>query len=310
MPTVSVIIPTYNRWPHIETAIASVLAQQLAAGESVDCVVVDDASTDGTPERLLATYGGRIQMVRMPVNSGPAAARNAGIRQAAGEFICMLDSDDVLLPGSLASRLRLFREDPGFDGVAWGPRLRPGHVASELAAWCARLPAGRDFALAYLQEAFLATDNYLVRRHHLLALAGGPYRGSLTNNEDVELFLRLLARLPFRFCGCCVAEMRRVDTGLHRNYPRILQQGMCLIDYLRSDPAVVAMLGPALDRFEHLKLVEWAGYAARIDCPEAFFRYSRHAWRRSWWRSLCSLKLWKNTVRMTMRRLVKAGAGR
>ena len=296
-PVVSVVIPTYNRWPHVDAAVASVLAQELS-GAGIDCVVVDDGSSDGSPERLAAKYGDRIRVLRMPANGGPAAARNFGIRQAAGEFVCMLDSDDTLLPGSLSSRLRLFLADPGFDGIAWGPLIRPGHLAAELTERAARLPEGRGLALAYLADSFLSTNDYLVRRRHLLGLAGGPYREDLTNNEDVELFLRLMARLPFRFCGQCAAEMGRVDAGLHQNHERILRQGLRLIDYLRADPAVVAMLGGALDRFEFVKLVEWSNYAAKAGHSKDFFGYFRRAWRLSWWRSLASVKLWRNALRM------------
>jgi glycosyltransferase involved in cell wall biosynthesis len=297
---VAVVIPTYNRWPHIETAVASVLGQELVG---IECIVVDDGSTDGTPEKLAATYGARVRVLRMPANGGPAAARNFGIRNATTELVCMLDSDDRLLPGSLAARVRLFRDDAGFDGVAWGPLIRHGQVPAELTEQAARRPAAaRAFALAYLHDAFLSTNDFMVRRRHLLALPGGPYREDLTNNEDVELFMRLMARLPFRFCGVCVAELGRVDAGLHAHRERILRQGMRLVDHLRTDPAVVELLGEALDRFEFVKLVEWSGYAAKAGRTEDFHRYFRRAWRLSWWRSLRSLKLWRNALRLAVRR--------
>ena len=299
LPVIAVVIPTYNRWPHIDAAVESVLSQD-AAG--VECIVVDDGSADGTPEKLAAKHGDRVRVVRMPANGGPAAARNHGIRQAHAEFVCMLDSDDRLLPGSLAVRLGLFRADPGFDGVAWGPLIRTGATATELAEQAARLPAApRDFALAYLQSSFLSTNDFMVRRRHLLALAGGPYREDLTNNEDVELFLRLMARLPFRFCGTCVAVLGRVDAGLHTNRERILRQGLRLVDHLRSDPAVVALLGRALDRFEFVKLLEWSNYAAKAGRAADFRGYFRRAWRLCWWRSLGNLKLWRNAIRMAGR---------
>jgi glycosyltransferase involved in cell wall biosynthesis len=300
VPVVAVVMPTYNRWPHLRAAVDSVLDQEFPG---VECIVVDDGSADGTPEKLVAAYGDRIRVLRMPANGVPAAARNLGIRQASAEFVCMLDSDDRLLPGSLAARVRLFRDDPGFDGVAWGPLIRSGDSAAELTAQAARLPtAARDFALAYLDHSFLSTNDFMVRRCHLLALPGGPYREDLTNNEDVELFLRLLARLPFRCCGECIAVLGRVDAGLHSNRVRILRQGLRLVDHLRADPAVVALLGKALDRFEFVKLVEWSNYAAKAGRAADFFRYFRRAWRLSWWQSLGSLKLWRNAVRMAVRR--------
>ncbi len=308
VPLLAVVIPTYNRWPHIDAAVESVLDQGVP---DCECIVVDDGSVDGTPERLAAKHGARLRVLRMPANGGPAAARNYGIRQARAEFVCMLDSDDQLLPGSLTARLGVFRADPDFDGVAWGPLLRPGNSATELTARAAVLPAAaRDFALAYLGNSFLSTNDFMLRRHHLLALAGGPYRDDLTNNEDVELFLRLMARLPFRFCGTCVAVLGRVDAGLHAQSERVLRQGLRLIDHLRADPAVVALLGKALDRLEFVKLMEWSNYAAKAGRAQDFRRYFLRAWRLSWWRCLGQPKLWRNALRLAGRRQRPPAAGR
>ena len=100
--TISVIIPTYNRAHCVSEAIDSVLAQDPPADE---VIVIDDGSTDSTPE-VLAGYGDRITVVQQP-NAGAGAARTAGLRHASGDWITFLDSDDLWYPG----RLALFRED-------------------------------------------------------------------------------------------------------------------------------------------------------------------------------------------------------
>lgn len=87
---VSVVVPTYNRARSIREAVESILAQTYPAYE---IIVVDDGSTDDTPE-ILAGYGDRIIVIRQE-NRGVAAARNAAIRQATGEWIGFLDSDDL-----------------------------------------------------------------------------------------------------------------------------------------------------------------------------------------------------------------------
>jgi len=79
-PTVSVIIPTYNRWPMVGEAIESVLAQSYRSWE---LIVVDDGSTDDTSERL-ALYGSKIKYISRQ-RSGVAAARNHGIASATGQ---------------------------------------------------------------------------------------------------------------------------------------------------------------------------------------------------------------------------------
>ena len=105
-PRVSVVLPAYDAEPFLEASIASVLAQ---TETSFELLVVDDASTDATvavAERL-AREDGRIRLLRMPANGGPAAARNAGFDAARGDWIALLDADDAYHPTRLATLLAL-----------------------------------------------------------------------------------------------------------------------------------------------------------------------------------------------------------
>jgi len=94
-PLVSVIIPSYNRCQQLKEAIDSVLAQDF---EDSELIVVDDGSTDKTPD-LLADYDEKLTAIRRN-NGGVSAARNTGIAAASGELIAFLDSDDLWLPKS------------------------------------------------------------------------------------------------------------------------------------------------------------------------------------------------------------------
>lgn len=94
----SVVIPAYNREDLIGRTIDSVLAQ---AYTDYEVVVVDDGSTDGTPE-VLAGYGDRIRVITQE-NKYEGAARNTGIRHARGDYIVWLDSDDLWFPWTLAT---------------------------------------------------------------------------------------------------------------------------------------------------------------------------------------------------------------
>jgi len=94
-PKISVIIPCYNSEKYLEKAVESVIKQTL---EKIQIILVDDGSTDKTPE-LLQTYkmsDNRIEVVTHPKNLGLGSARNSGIEQANGEYIFFLDSDDYL----------------------------------------------------------------------------------------------------------------------------------------------------------------------------------------------------------------------
>lgn len=96
MVRVSAIIPVYNGASTVDRAIESALSQQFYG---LEVVVVDDGSTDATPD-LLKKWGARITLVRQ-TNRGPSAARNAGVRAGSAKCVAFLDADDVWLPGKL-----------------------------------------------------------------------------------------------------------------------------------------------------------------------------------------------------------------
>jgi glycosyltransferase involved in cell wall biosynthesis len=114
--TVSVIIPTYNRAYCVARAIDSALNQ---THRDVEVIVVDDGSTDDTPQLMARTYGSepRVHYVTQP-NGGVAAARNHGIRIATGSYVALLDSDDVWYPWKLELQLACLRAAPDA-GMVW-----------------------------------------------------------------------------------------------------------------------------------------------------------------------------------------------
>ena len=118
-PLVSVVIPTYNQASYLRASIDSVLAQTYPA---VEVVVVDDGSTDETPD-ILASYGDRIRAIRQ-TNHGAANALNHGIRESRGRYVCWLSSDDAFVPDKVARQVAAFEADPelglsfmGFDTI-------------------------------------------------------------------------------------------------------------------------------------------------------------------------------------------------
>ena len=105
---ISVVIPTYNRWPILEKCLVA-LEQQTPSGEieGYEVVLVDDGSTDGTPDRL-RQQADRFPHVRLfeQAHGGPAEGRNRGVDHARGDVIVFIDSDLVVVPGFLASHAR------------------------------------------------------------------------------------------------------------------------------------------------------------------------------------------------------------
>lgn len=108
MPSlVSAVIPAYNSEHWIVTAIDSVLSQTYI---DIECIVVDDGSTDRTTE-LARAYGSRVTVVSK-TNGGDASARNAGIEAARGAYIAFLDADDLWLPDKIRRQVEVMESRP------------------------------------------------------------------------------------------------------------------------------------------------------------------------------------------------------
>lgn len=106
-PLVSVVIPLYNKEDTIVRAIQSVFIQYF---ESLEIIVVDDGSTDGSVGRVRDLNDSRIRLVRQ-ANAGPGIARNEGAKLAQGEILAFLDADDEWLPGFLERGCKAFEEE-------------------------------------------------------------------------------------------------------------------------------------------------------------------------------------------------------
>jgi Glycosyl transferase family 2 len=107
-PTVSVVIPVFNGERFLRDCINSVLGQTFS---DFEIVVVNDGSTDGSPEILHSYSDTRLRMVSHTQNRGLAEARNTGIRSSHGNYIALLDSDDIAEPTRLADQVEAMEQD-------------------------------------------------------------------------------------------------------------------------------------------------------------------------------------------------------
>jgi glycosyltransferase involved in cell wall biosynthesis len=186
-PRVSVIIPTYNRACMVGEAIESVLDQNYS---SFELIVIDDGSTDQTPD-LLRSFGRRIIAIRQE-NKGVSAARNLGISHASGELIAFLDSDDLWLPGKLTAQVDFFRRNPASlicqTQEIWirnGRRVNPKHRHEKR--------SGMIFepSLALC----LVSPSAVIMRRRLFDRVG-RFDENLPACEDYDLWLRIGRRFP------------------------------------------------------------------------------------------------------------------
>lgn len=222
--TVSVIIPTYNRAHSLAEALDSVLVQDPPADE---VIVIDDGSTDGTPE-VLSAYGDRIIALRQE-NAGAAAARNLGLAHASGEWIAFLDSDDLWREGRLALLHRDLEKDESEDVILHVADLSmtgEGYDQSlfELRGWSfgdhgsVRVNDPLPQALSGLSLCSSA-----VRRD--IALATNRFPEDCRIYEDAHFFCEVSLAGPALFSSRIVTEARRVSmdtsalSSIERRYP-------------------------------------------------------------------------------------------
>jgi GT2 family glycosyltransferase len=200
-PYFSVVVPTYNRLDRLRRVIAA-FERQAYPSEAYELIVVSDGSSDGT-DAYLETFRSTMQLRWLTqANQGPAAARNAGVRAAVGEFIVFVDDDVVPEPQLLEEHARSHHE-AGRDVVVLGPLLTPeGFEMAPWVRWEQEMLMKQYSAMlrgdweATARQFY--TGNASLRRSHILA-AGG-FDESFRRAEDVELAYRLASNgLEFVF---------------------------------------------------------------------------------------------------------------
>ena len=112
-PVVSVVVPTLNRSGLLQRVLPTVLGQDLEDPRCLEVVVVDDGSTDDTPQLLASWPDDRLRVVRHERPSGVAAARNAGTKAASGRWVAWCDDDDLWAPSKLRLQLEALASTPG-----------------------------------------------------------------------------------------------------------------------------------------------------------------------------------------------------
>ncbi len=190
LPTVSIVIPTFNRGKMLASCIESLLALNYPK-EKLEIIIVDDASP--VPVEL-NSYGPLVKVIRQYYNQGPGAARNRALREAAGEIIAFTDDDCLVDRNWLRSLVPCFKHP---DVAAVGGRVESAvlitqlekyeQVQSPLLMGEVQRKVRRGSALSYL-----ATCNLLVRKKSLLMVGG--FNPQLRVGEDVDLCWRILAK--------------------------------------------------------------------------------------------------------------------
>ena len=226
MPKISVIIPSYNCERYIAETIESVLNQ---SEKSIELVVIDDGSHDGTRE-IVKSYGAPVRLIEQS-NAGVCAARNLGIREAAGDYLCFLDHDDFWFSDKLARQLECFDSNPE-TGVVYSA-FTNWHANSDgrfpVPSTLRRMPTEDDIAPdfsgwiyhQFLLDCWMLTSTAMFRAEIFRKVGG--FDETLPYSEDWELWLRISREFPM--------TKLRYPTTLYRQHRQQGNRVLRQIDY-------------------------------------------------------------------------------
>lgn len=208
MSRVSVIIPAHDAEAFIRESVDSALAQ---THRDVEVIVVDDASTDETP-RILGEYGPRIKVLHQH-NGSAAASRNAGAKIATGDWLALLDADDVWEPDKLARQLAHSHATFSYTNrTNIGSR---GDVP-ELQSDVTTTHDGDVFMPLLLEGNFMTNSSVMMRRHVFERLGG--FSTKLKNAEDWDLWLRIAEHHRVSYCPEPLIRYRFHGGGKSNNH--------------------------------------------------------------------------------------------
>jgi glycosyltransferase involved in cell wall biosynthesis len=319
-PTVSVIIPTYNRARLLGEAIRSVLEQTFG---DFELIVVDDGSEDESRSVVRRIDDPRLRYLERP-HRGISAAMNAGLDEARGELVARLDSDDVWLPALLERTVAALRAHPEY-GVVYARGqavdLERGLLLATRGA-APRFPQSHLASLLY--DDFTCNIAVLVRRPVLDA--AGPYDESLPYNEDWDLWIRVARHARFLFLDEVLARFRYHQDNITRRHcleatlerVRVLDKAFgrpdlpvevlalrarCYSNLHQETALRLFGLGRYRESFAHLRRSVDAG----VHPVPALLRF---AWRAALWRYVGRAALARHLARLNRRWQAGAAAER
>lgn len=209
MPSVSVIVPTYNTLSYLPEAIGSILNQTF---EDFEILLVNDGSTDQTEEWVKRLTDSRIHYIYQK-NQGLSAARNTGIRLAQGKYIALLDADDRWAPTKLAKQVAYLNVHPEMGMVHTWVSFIDGQGTSTGRIW--KTQAEGWVLPQLLHRNDVAVLSVLVRRECFETI--GEFDTQLRSLEDWEMWLRLAASYPIGILQESLAEYRQLPGSMSRN---------------------------------------------------------------------------------------------
>jgi hypothetical protein len=223
---VSVVIAAYNGDRFLAETLDSVLAQD---HDAVEVIVVDDGSTDGTPD-ILARYAGRLTVIRQE-NRGVSAARNRGAELATGELIAFLDQDDVWETGLLSAQVHDLERHSDSALV-----YADSWVIDATGTVRGRRSSYLNYVEGHIFDQLLQRGNFIPIETSVMRLSVfrelGGFNESLRYLEDFDLFLRLARRHRISCQSAVLARYRVHDRNLSHQREALLSEWIPILDAL------------------------------------------------------------------------------
>ncbi len=211
---VSVVIPTFNYGRFLGQAIESVLSQTYSP---IECIVVDNGSTDNTPT-VLAGYQGRVQVITQ-ANLGPSVARNTGISAASGDYVAFLDADDWWERNKVAIQMRFLELNTQIDAVGCGERHvnEDGRVITESIPTPLTNDKEENVRAVAIRRRWVAgtTSGVLMRKRVFESI--GVFDENLIGAEDYDMWLRLVSQHQVHNLPDILLNRRIHNGGFARN---------------------------------------------------------------------------------------------
>jgi glycosyltransferase involved in cell wall biosynthesis len=230
-PKVSIIIPCYNMARYLGEALSSALGQTFPYFE---LLIIDDGSTDATPEIASGILADRrVRYIRQD-NMGLSAARNKGIALSRGEFIALLDADDIWEPEKLAVQLSMFDTMPqcGLVFTDFSTFDEHGIIALEKNSVILDNLDHLDFETLFSRNNFIYPSTVMIRRE--MFDSAGPFDVSLKSAEDYDMWLRIAQVSRLVGIGLRLAKIRQHGDNMSRNIRRMLDNEIAVIEKYES----------------------------------------------------------------------------
>lgn len=271
---ISIILPTFNRLEYLRLTLESVFAQTF---EDWELIVADDGSDVATREYLGALAGAhRIKRVWLSHTGNPAAVRNAALREARGDYVAFLDSDDLWAPRKLESQMALLRQrrDRQWSYTAFTRVDGRGVPLPEESGRLWVPHEGAIFEEIARGDASIRTPSVVAARR--LVIDAGCFDEALLAAEDYDLWMRLALRSDVALVDEPLVAVRLHGDNMTRDWAR---------GFAGRDRSLAKMQGRVDARRRSLLRRERARNAAKLASTHA----ARHEWRqacRTAWTSL------------------------